>query len=205
MNEVARLLTVGHSNKTIEHFLGLLRIHKVSSICDIRITPESTLFPHFGSRVLPIHLQKSGIAYRMSGEALGGHPKERRLYRDDGRVDFRALENERSFRDALSELITLAETPGTALMCKEGDPLACPRFFLIGRILTERGLNVGHILQDGRLQSQSECEAIMLETTGLAAPDLFSSDHERLRDAYDRLMENYEHTWKDRPGAVEID
>jgi len=54
-----RLYTVGHSNRSFEEFLALLREFGIQALADIRSLPGSRKFPHFDrenlERALPWH------------------------------------------------------------------------------------------------------------------------------------------------------
>ena len=43
-----------------------------------------------------------------------------------------------------------------AMLCAEEDPTGCHRRLLVGHVLAERGIAVGHIRGDGRLQAEGE-------------------------------------------------
>ena len=53
--------TIGHSNHTIEKFVGLLRRHKIAYLIDVRSSPYSQHVPQFNKEVLDKELKKAGI------------------------------------------------------------------------------------------------------------------------------------------------
>ncbi len=58
-------LTVGHSTRTFEEFLGLLRAHGVRRPVDVRRFPHSLRQPHFDGEVFSKRLPREGeISYR---------------------------------------------------------------------------------------------------------------------------------------------
>ena len=63
--------TIGHSNRTIEEFIDLLRQNEVQCLLDIRTVPKSRHNPQFGQDQLPQSLEEAGIAYRQM-PGLGG-------------------------------------------------------------------------------------------------------------------------------------
>ena len=70
------VLTIGHSTRTLEEFIGLLQAHAVSRVVDVRTVPRSRHNPQFNKDSLPDPLKKAGLGYvHMPG--LGGlrHPK----------------------------------------------------------------------------------------------------------------------------------
>ena len=65
------VLTIGHSRRTLEEFIGLLQAHAVSRVVDVRTVPRSRHNPQFNKDSLPDSLKKAGLGYvHMSG--LGG-------------------------------------------------------------------------------------------------------------------------------------
>lgn len=45
--------TIGHSTRTIEEFIGVLREHQIEILVDVRHFPGSRRFPHF-NKALPV-------------------------------------------------------------------------------------------------------------------------------------------------------
>jgi uncharacterized protein (DUF488 family) len=188
----ATLFTVGHSNDSFEHLLELLRRHSIRTVIDIRSVPYSGRLPQFNRPVLDARLRVAGVTYRFQGDALGGHPKDASFYLADGRVNFDLVEQDALFRRGIEALVggELGATP--VLLCSEAEPLDCPRFFLIGRILDAAGVGVMHVRHsDGALETQSDCEARMLVATGMDAPDLLSSRQDQVNRAYAILKQRY--------------
>ena len=65
------LFTVGHSTRSIEEFLALLKAHGVCQVVDVRTVPRSRRNPQFGIDVLPESLAAAGINYAHM-PSLGG-------------------------------------------------------------------------------------------------------------------------------------
>ena len=57
------IYTIGHSTRTIEQFIALLKGHGVELLVDVRRFPGSRRHPHFGSAALAASLAAAGIAY----------------------------------------------------------------------------------------------------------------------------------------------
>ena len=95
------LFTIGHSNHPIERFLDLLRGAGVTAVADVRSIPASRRYPWFNAARLKARLEAEGIAYVPLGDALGGRPREDRLYRDDGVADYAAMACTEEFRAGL--------------------------------------------------------------------------------------------------------
>src|SRR5712691_12793448 len=99
-----RLLSIGHSNHPIERFLELLRSAGVTAVADVRSNPSSRRYPWFSGARLGDRLAAEGIAYVPLGDALGGRPRDPRLYRD-GVADYAAMARTDDFRAGLDREI----------------------------------------------------------------------------------------------------
>lgn len=165
--------------------MGLLRLAGVSAIADVRSTPFSRRFPWFSGKNLAATLAQHGMAYLAYGEALGGRPRDAALYRD-GVADYEAMARQQDFQIALDRLIAEGAQHCVCLMCAEREPLDCHRCLLVARSLAERGLTIGHILHDGRVEPHAATEQRLLALTN-ASDDLFvTGQDERLAAAYRR-------------------
>lgn len=158
MTEPKRLFTIGHSNQTLEQFLDLLTGAGVAAIADVRSQPMSRFAPQFNKDALSLALKARGISYLYLGRELGGRPKDAALTAD-GKPDYAERARAPAFLTGIAECLRASAERPTALMCAERDPAHCHRFHLIARHLTAQGVEVAHILGDGRLETQAEVEA----------------------------------------------
>ncbi len=148
--KTSRLLyTVGHSTRSLEDFLHILKIYGIVSLVDIRTVPRSRKNPQFNKETLPQELGKVGIHYfHMQG--LGGlrHPVEDSLntaWRNASFQGFADYMQTSEFIRNVEELIDIAGHSKATLMCAESVPWRCHRS-LIADALTVRGICVEHIL-----------------------------------------------------------
>jgi len=179
------LFTIGHSNNPAERFVDLLRGADVSVVADVRSTPASRFCPWFSATNLAPRLQQQGMDYQAFGDSLGGRPRDPALY-SGGVADYEAMAERPAFRAGLDRLLQVAAGRRVCLMCSEREPLDCHRCLLVTRALAERGLSIGHILQDGTIESQPDTEARLLALGG-TEDDLFAPGHaEALAAAYRR-------------------
>jgi len=72
-----QILTIGHSTRTLDDFIGILRTHGVARIVDIRTIPRSRHNPQFNQETLSKKLKESAIDYVLMKQ-LGGlrHPRQ---------------------------------------------------------------------------------------------------------------------------------
>jgi uncharacterized protein (DUF488 family) len=149
-----RIWTIGHSTRTIEQFIELLRFQQIEVVVDVRRYPGSRMHPQFNSGALAESLAHARIAYRSAPE-LGG----RRTPRPDSRntawrnASFRGYADymeTAAFAAALDRLIADAARQRTTIMCAEAVWWQCHRS-LIADALKARGIEVLHILNGPKI------------------------------------------------------
>lgn len=177
------ILTIGHSNHSLDFFLGLLARAGVTAIADVRSSPFSRRAPQFNKDDLEEELRLQGIAYVYLGNELGGRPKEPSLF-DKGVADYEAMARSQLFCEGIERVAEGSQKYRIALMCSERDPLDCHRCLLVGRQLVMRGYRVAHILANGELEEHERTELRLLNLEGRALDDFFSPPEERVAMAY---------------------
>ena len=143
------IFTIGHSTRSLEAFLELLRREGIEHLVDVRRYPASRRYPHFDSAALAQHLSGEGIAYTHA-PALGGRRTADPMSRNVGwrNASFRGYADHMAtteFQAALEALIATGARAPTTVMCAEAVPWRCHRT-LIADALLARGLEVRHIL-----------------------------------------------------------
>jgi uncharacterized protein (DUF488 family) len=186
------MFSIGHSNHTIEHFVGLLAAHNISAIADVRSSPYSEYSPQFNREVLQQKLQDADIEYVFLGRELGARRIEDDCYVNDQAV-YGAVRDLPAFRDGLSRVLEGLEQYTVALMCAEADPLACHRTILICPEIKmlRPDIEIKHILGDGGLESHEEAERRLVKLHKLH-PELFgelTSMSGLIQRAYDMQAE----------------
>jgi uncharacterized protein (DUF488 family) len=107
------ILTVGHSNHSIERFIEILKWAGTSVLVDVRTNPYSRA-PHFNKLPLAEKLHYADIKYKSGGQYLGG--KNNVSITDD------------NFIAKMNAIIQLAdEGLKPMMMCSEKDPCECHR------------------------------------------------------------------------------
>ena len=177
------ILTIGHSNHSLDGFLTLLSRHRVTAVADVRSAPYSRFRPHFNRKALEASLDARGIRYAFFGRELGGRPDDPVCY-EGGRVDYERVAATRGFRDGISRVIDAASRHRVALMCAEKEPLDCHRTLLVARALDAAGATVEHILADGALEPHGRAMDRLLAAFDLNPDcDLFRKREELVADA----------------------
>jgi uncharacterized protein (DUF488 family) len=143
--------TIGHSTRTIDEFVQLLKTYRVSIIVDVRTIPRSRHNPQFNKETLPESLKTHAIRYIHMPE-LGGLRRSRvdsvnlawenKSFR--GYADYMQT---KEFADNLLGLISLVQHNAVAIMCAEAMPWRCHRS-LIADALAARNIRVRHILTE---------------------------------------------------------
>lgn len=152
------MLTIGHSNRSLEDFLALLRQAEVQHLVDVRSHPASRRFPWFERGRLEAALEQSGIAYTWEGEDLGGRRSQRQadaerhpaLEAAGFRAYARHMESP-AFRSAVDRVLT-GPGEGTAFLCAEADPGRCHRSLIADYLEVVRDRPVSHIMGPGSLE-----------------------------------------------------
>ncbi|MCE5279026.1 MAG: DUF488 domain-containing protein [Planctomycetaceae bacterium] len=145
----AEIFTVGHSTRSAQEFVQLLRSHGVRRLVDVRSIPRSRHNPQFNREELGPFLRRRRINYRHM-PSLGGlrHPRAdsaNTAWRNAGFRGFADYMQTPQFQAALDKLIALAGEKPLAIMCAEAVPWRCHRG-LIADALTIRGIEVRHIV-----------------------------------------------------------
>jgi uncharacterized protein (DUF488 family) len=143
------VLTIGHSTRTLEEFISLLKTHSVTRVVDVRTVPRSRHNPQFNRDSLPKELKKAGLGY-VHLPGLGGlrHAKPDSLNLGWRNASFRGYADYMQtpeFGQSLDELIQLAKQDRIAIMCAEAVPWRCHRS-LIADALMVRGIRVEDIV-----------------------------------------------------------
>jgi uncharacterized protein (DUF488 family) len=156
METVPAIWTIGHSTHSLERFLELLEAEQVEFLVDVRSYPYSRFAPQFNREELAAEMDDRGARYLFLGEELGGRPSRPEHYDSEGHALYGEMAQEPTFHKAISRLVDGAGTHRIALMCSEGKPEDCHRRLLVGKVLTERGLLLRHVLPDGTVFEEDE-------------------------------------------------
>jgi uncharacterized protein (DUF488 family) len=151
-----RIWTIGHSTRTIDEFISLLKDNEIKLLADVRAWPGSRRYPQFNKEVLGESLSAHGISYEHFPE-LGGKRKSKPDSRNTAwrNASFRGYADymeTQQFQKGIERLLDLAEETGpTAIMCAEAVWWRCHRS-LIADYLKVRGVEVLHILGANKIE-----------------------------------------------------
>lgn len=137
-DKVIEVYTIGHSNRSLDKFLELLKKYRIEIVVDVRRFPSSKRYPHFKKEDLERTLKERNLKYIWLGDKLGG-------FRPGGYESYIKTED---FKEGLSSLLRIIEEnkdKKTTIMCRERLWFKCHRRF-ISDILVWLGYRVVHII-----------------------------------------------------------
>ena len=151
-----RIWTIGHSTRTIDELISLLKANEIKVLADVRAWPGSKRYPQFNEEALAESLRVHGIRYEHFPE-LGGKRKTKPDSRNTAwrNASFRGyadyMETEQ-FQRGIERLLDLSRSDGsTAIMCAEAVWWRCHRS-LIADHLKARGVEVLHVLGANKVE-----------------------------------------------------
>ncbi|QEC69149.1 DUF488 domain-containing protein [Panacibacter ginsenosidivorans] len=145
--------TIGHSTRTLDEFIAMLKSFQIELLADIRSFPGSRRYPHFNKEALEVSLPENNIKYIHLRE-LGGRRKVRpdsvntgwRVAAFRGYADYMETD---AFKIAIKELEAIALKERTAYMCSEAVWWRCHRS-LVSDYLKVYKWKVIHIMGIGK-------------------------------------------------------
>jgi uncharacterized protein (DUF488 family) len=162
---MVKIWTVGHSTRSGEEFIEILKAHHIELLVDVRTFPGSRRYPQFNRASLAERLKAFGIDYKHEPR-LGGRRRPRpdshntawrneqfRGYADHMETD--------EFKNGVRELLELAAKTRVAVMCAEAVWWRCHRS-LIADYLKAEGHEVVHILDEKKTEEHPFTSAAMI-------------------------------------------
>ncbi len=151
--------TLGHSNRSLEELLSIIKALGAEVVVDVRRWPTSRKYPWFSSESLRGALASVGVRYLWMGGPLGGYRRFGVDVEDTGGAScfesqgFRAYalyltSNPEAFK-AMERLEDIAERYNVVILCSERLPWRCHRK-IISDWLVLKGFKVIHIIEPGR-------------------------------------------------------
>lgn len=153
------IYTIGHSTRTQDELLALLKQHRVELLLDIRRIPYSRHNPQFNREEITRIIPENGLLYEHCNDLGGVKPPQHVI--DTARScsersrGFAAYMETAPFKRGLEHALALASQYRVALMCAESDPSHCHRFW-VADALVLRGATVRHIVNAKRLDDHPE-------------------------------------------------
>jgi uncharacterized protein (DUF488 family) len=168
---VTTLYTVGHGTLSAEAFTSLLDDAEITCVADVRSFPSSRHNPQFRREEMERWLPRAGLDYAWIRE-LGGRRRsvgvsKNVALRNDA---FRAYADHMTsddFRDGVDHLLDLLASNPTTVMCSESVWWRCHRRLLADYVALLRGVDVLHIMHDGRRTPHAPTDGVRVDDNGL--------------------------------------
>ena len=151
---MAHFYSIGHSNLELDAFVARLLSHGITGLADLRQQPYSGYVPHFNKEHLQQHLKTINIAYAWLGDSLGQRFEDQ-CQKAQG-TDLELFFGHPLMLAGLQRLEKGAQHYKLALLCSEGDVIACSRAMLVSEALIRRGHHITHLGTKGELASHDD-------------------------------------------------
>ena len=153
--ETHTIYSIGHSTRSLDEFLNMLRSFDIKILTDIRSLPGSRRFPQYNMENLKTSLEEIGVQYIHLAD-LGGRRKVKKDSKNNlwnnnsfrGYADYMETEE---FENAIVKLEHIALEQPTAYMCAEAVWWRCHRS-MVSDYLKAKGWAVLHIMATGKVQ-----------------------------------------------------
>jgi uncharacterized protein (DUF488 family) len=167
--------TIGHSTRSIDEFVDLLKDSSVQLVVDVRTVPRSRTNPQYNTEVLAGSLSQSHIGYEHIATLGGLRGRKREVPADvnafwknqsfHNYADYAMTEE---FHAGLTRLRALGHGTPCAIVCAEAVWWRCHRR-IIADYLISAGETVFHILGRGHVDQAEVTSAARLEPSGKLA------------------------------------
>ncbi|MEO6215184.1 MAG: DUF488 domain-containing protein [Sphingomonas sp.] len=152
------IYTIGHSTRTIEAFVELLRTGGVRRVIDVRSIPRSRTNPQYNVDVLGEVLAAWQIGYSLIPE-LGGRrglqktvaPEVNGFWKNQSFHNYADYAMSGEFRTGLERLLASSAEMPCAIMCAEAVWWRCHRRIIADYLLNE-GRRVLHLMGKDRIE-----------------------------------------------------
>jgi uncharacterized protein (DUF488 family) len=163
--EGIKIWTIGHSTRSIDDFIKILKIYNIELLADIRSFPGSKRYPHFNKNKLDLILAGNHIEYLHIPE-LGG-------WQNLNSVSRNSIANKSSFKsytdymatdpfiDGIKLLKIISNKKRTALMCAEANWRKCHRS-MISDFLKSKRHTIIHIIDESKSEIHSYTESAII-------------------------------------------
>jgi uncharacterized protein (DUF488 family) len=170
--------TIGHSTRTIDEFVALLREADARLVVDVRTVPRSRTNPQYNKETLPETLAQYQIGYEHIAElgGLRGHKREvpaevNVFWQNASFHNYADYALSESFRQGLAHLREIGHANRCAIMCAEAVWWRCHRRIISDYLLSEGEL-VFHILGPGHIEPAHMNEGARVEGERVIYPAL---------------------------------
>jgi uncharacterized protein (DUF488 family) len=172
---LATFYTIGHSTRSIEAFIALLKQVNTQLAVDVRTVPKSRRNPQFNTDALANSLHEAGIGYRhlaslggLRHAKKGAGPSQNGFWENEAFRNYADYTASAEFRRGLDELRALGRDRVCTIFCAEAVWWRCHRR-IVADYLLAAGENVIHIMGEGHLEEARMTEAAKIGADGVIA------------------------------------
>ena len=169
---VARFVTLGHSNRSMDDVIAMLRAARVTALADVRAFPRSRANPVFNIETFPDALARAGISYRhfpalggRRGKQEGVDPAVNGFWRERGFHNYADYTTGADFAAGFAALLDWAAGQCVAIMCSEAVWWRCHRRIITDHLLLS-GHAVEHLLGLGQVTQAEPTAAAIRDASG---------------------------------------
>ena len=167
--------TIGHSTRSLDEFIGLLKHAEVKTVVDVRSIPRSKTNPQFNTETLPHALGASGIDYShlaelggLRGRQKGGAVSPNMFWDNTSFRNYADYAATETFRAGLGKLLKIGHDRNAAVMCAEAVWWRCHRR-IVADYLIAQGETVFHILGANKIEPAHITPAAQVSPDGTLA------------------------------------
>jgi uncharacterized protein (DUF488 family) len=168
---VTTLYTVGHGTLPAEEFTSLLDDAQIARVVDVRSFPGSRHNPQFRREEMEQWVPKAGIDYiwirELGGRRRSAGPSTNVALRNDAFRAYADYMNTPDFHEGLEQLLELAGHEATTVMCSESVWWRCHRRLIADSLVLGHGVDVLHLMHDGRLTPHAPTAGVRVVDGGL--------------------------------------
>ena len=168
--------TIGHSTRTIDEFVALLRVGAVTRVIDVRTIPRSRTNPQYNLDRLPDALASYQIGHRyiaalggLRGKSAVASAETNAMWRNRSFRNYADYALTPPFREGLEELLDLAARERCAIMCAEAVWWRCHRR-IIADYLIASGRTVLHLMAPGKMEPARLTPGAVIEDDDVTYP-----------------------------------
>ena len=151
--------TVGHSTRSVDELISLLKEAEIDLLLDVRSFPRSRRNPQFNIETLPSDLKLAGIDYQHV-KSMGGRRSKQpdagsspnTAWRVEAFKNYADYALTPPFRESFSALASQSEVRACAVMCAEAAWWQCHRRIITDYLIAS-GVEVRHIMDGGRIEA----------------------------------------------------
>ena len=161
MPDTQPIFTVGHSTRTIDQFVDLLRCGPAELVVDVRTVPRSRHNPQYNEDVVGTELGAYQIGYQrmahlggLRGRSAKVAPDVNAFWDNESFHNYADYALSDEFAAALDELLMISSARRCAIMCAEAVWWRCHRR-IIADYLLSRGRTVFHLMGTNALSRRA--------------------------------------------------